>query len=132
MRLILDTRRAMFSTLRIVAIIGAIFYLSPVRQPGTDAGAVAGDTLAWAFSFLPKAAPAEPKPPSKPAAPSVDPGALEALWRNLPEAAKKAMLDQLIAGARQAAAPAPLPDPTDTLQPEDLQPAWKGDGRKKG
>lgn len=100
----------MFSTLRIVAVIGVLTYLSPVRQEAD--GLRMEDVLAWGRGKLEAAAPA---------APADAPG----LWTSLPEPARRALVDQIAAGARSAA-PKALSGATDTLQPDDLRPPWRG------
>lgn len=105
----------MFSALRIIIIVGVIFYLSPARQTGA-APVSLDDVTRWVSgrsdqggTVLDQAARAG------------------ALWRSLPEDAKQALVEQVLASGRQAP---PASPPTDTLDPSDLQPAWKGDGKK--
>jgi hypothetical protein len=94
----------MFSALRIAIIVGLIFYYSPVRQAP---GSAAEETRSTATSTD-----------------------LAALFEVLPEDAKQSIAER-IAASILGAAPAPsraaqLLPPTDTLEPEDLRPAWKG------
>ena len=98
----------MFAALRIATVIGIIFYFSPVRRAGE----------------LPMGGGA----PSGPGGQEL--WTAEAAWHRLPEAAKRTILDAMLAlgvgslGSSEAPASAPA---RDTLQPEDLQPAWRGD-----
>jgi hypothetical protein len=89
----------MFFLLRSIVIVGVIFYYSPVRQ-----------TAEWSGG---------PGPESR----------LDALWEKLPETAKRSLLERvaasLFSGGRTAREGAPPPW-TDTLEPEDFRPAWKG------
>jgi hypothetical protein len=102
----------MFAVLRIAALIGLIFYFSPVRR-----GVEQPDRLAEA---------ARDAMPQGSAA-----GSIDALWRTLPATAKQALLDRVLAsGLGQPARPRTDAQPTsarDTLEPEDLQPAWRGE-----
>lgn len=105
----------MFSILRILIIVGAIFYLSPVRQGG-DAPVTLDDVTRWVSGSSPGAGQALDQA-----------GRAGALWRSLPEEAKQALVEQVLASGRPVQ---PTSPPTDTLDPGDLQPAWKGDARK--
>ena len=100
----------MFSTLRIVAVIGVLTYLSPVRQEMGDLRLA--DIFTWGRDALLKAAPGTPASPQE-------------LWTSLPEPARKALVDQIAASARSAARKAPS-GASDTLQPDDLRPPWRG------
>jgi hypothetical protein len=109
---------AMFSALRVVAIVGVIFYLSPVRNP--DDGPASREVAHRSTRA--------PSPSAEPAS------HLDSLWKLLPDSAKAAVLERMLTSALgpapstskpQAVAPA-----TDTLQPEDLQPAWRGEAKK--
>ena len=102
----------MFSILRFILIVGAIFYYSPVRQQGDGAAAIE------AF-FLPKKseqASSRPAPADRRAGTSGN--GLEGSPRQ-----------RQAGGGRQdphdlRASPSPMPPkPTDTLQPEDREPA---------
>jgi hypothetical protein len=98
----------MFSILRFVLIVGAIFYYSPVRQK--DAGP---DPL-QAF-FAPKAT--EQAAPSAPSTEGSS-GHLETMWQALPGTAKQAVVEKILttSGLTPTA-----PKASDTLQPEDRQ-----------
>ena len=100
----------MFSALRIVAVIGVLTYLSPVRQEMGDLKI--GDIFTWGRDALLKAAPASPAGPQE-------------LWTSLPEPTRKALFDQIAASARSAAPKSPS-GASDTLQPDDLRPPWRG------
>src|SRR6187200_265926 len=96
----------MVRALRVVAVIGTLTYLSPLRQEGD--GLCLEDVLAWGAGSLaaaPRAAGAVAACPS------------------LPEPARRALLDKLAAAS--AAVPS-LPAPSDTLRPDDLRPPWRG------
>jgi hypothetical protein len=110
----------MFSALRIVAIVGVIFYLSPVRDLGDgQASRDAAHRVTHADA---------PRPSAEPAA------RLDSLWKLLPDSAKEAVLERILTSALGPApavsTPPALAPATDTLQPEDLQPAWRGEAKK--
>lgn len=107
----------MFSILRFVLIVGAIFYYSPVRKSG-DGIASLDALLGWKKSDL----------EAKAAAPS--PGTserLETMWKALPESAKQAVIDKILTTSGLGTATA---KPTDTLEASDFQPAWRGEANK--
>ncbi|QRM28185.1 hypothetical protein [Microvirga sp. VF16] len=99
----------MFSILRFVLIVGAIFYYSPVRQQGEGTAAIE------AFFTPRKSEPAVADP-----VPAGDkPGHLETVWKALPDSAKQAVVDKIlttsgfpVAGTTKS---------TDTLRPEDRE-----------
>jgi hypothetical protein len=105
------TGRFMFSILRFILIVGAIFYYSPVRQQGEGTAAVE------AFLTPKKSQPAAGGP-----APGTDnAGHLETVWKALPDGAKQAVVDKIlttsgfpITGSARS---------SDTLRPEDREPA---------
>lgn len=112
----------MFSLLRIVLVVGVIFYLSPVRQGGDPLAAI-GSLVGWASE--PQAPAAQPPATRMPAADA--PGKLETAWQALPETAKQALVNEIVShtgvGTKQQAA-------TDTLHAEDKKPAWRGESAK--
>jgi exoribonuclease R len=103
----------MFSILRFILIVGAIFYYSPVRQRG-DAPASLEALMGWAKADG-----------AAKAADSAHSERLETMWQALPESAKQAVIDKILTtsglGSDTKA--------TDTLQPGDRHPAWR-DGNK--
>lgn len=99
----------MFSILRFILIVGAIFYYSPVRQRG-DAPASVESLLGWA-----KGGPA-----AKPTAEAGSPQRLEAVWQALPESAKQAIVDKIMTTSGLGGAKA-----ADTLLPGDRDPGWR-------
>ena len=111
----------MFSTLRAAVIIGAIFYLSPVRQGG-DRPVRLDDVVKWSREAAPAAV----------AAPLDQAAQLQSLWQALPDSAKPALTNRSAgASAPHAAPPARDAAATDTLLPDDLQPQWRGEPRKR-
>ncbi len=106
----------MFSILRFILIVGVIFYYSPARQTG-DADMTIDSLLTREGDGEAPAAPA----------PVDGPGRLEAMWQALPESAKQAVLERILttSGLTQ-----PAHAPRDTLETDDLQPAWRGEGQK--
>ncbi len=98
----------MFSILRFILIVGAIFYYSPVRQNGEG-------TAALEALFTPKAKEAAPAPVKD------DTGHLETVWKALPEGAKQAVVDKILTSSGFPLADASRP--TDTLRQEDRAPA---------
>jgi hypothetical protein len=111
---------SMLSALRAVAIIGVIFYLSPVRQGGEKPVRL-DDLVKWS----------QDKAPAAVSAPIGQAAQLHSLWQALPESARKAAVDQVLAPGSSSAVPPSQAPATDTLQPGDLQPAWRGEGRKR-
>ena len=111
----------MFSALRIILIVGVIFYFSPVRNPADGLGF--------------RARTADSGQGQSSVSPSDSSARLEALWDALPERAKQSIVDRIVTSAAGSAGPATTParfaGPTDTLEPEDLQPTWKGDAKRK-
>jgi hypothetical protein len=103
----------MFSILRFILIVGAIFYYSPVRQHGDGLAAVA------AYLTPKRSEPAAALPAQAPAA--GEPGHLENVWRALPDSAKQAMVDRILTSSGLPVAGAGRP--TDTLLPQDRDPA---------
>ena len=99
----------MFSILRFILIVGAIFYYSPVRQQGDGAAAIE------AF-FLPKKS---EQASSRPA--SGEPGHLETVWKALPDSAKQAVVDKILTSSGLPVAGSARS--TDTLLPQDREPA---------
>jgi len=113
----------MFSLLRAALIIGAIFYYSPVRQGDEGASALDG-ILAWSGQ-KPQAAEAAPAA----AAPTEASTRLETMWQALPDSAKQAVIDRIMATSGLGTAPSSSPA-SDTLKPSDRQAPWRGDARK--
>lgn len=100
----------MFSILRFILIVGAIFYYSPVRQQGEGTAAIE------ALLTPKKTEQAAPAP-----AKDDHPGHLETVWKALPDNAKQAVVDKILTtsgfsmgGATKSA---------DTLRPEDRETA---------
>jgi len=115
----------MFSLLRAVLIIGAIFYYSPVRQGGEGASALDG-ILAWSGQ-RPQAAEAAPAA----AAPAEASTRLESMWQALPDSAKQAVLDRIMAtSGLGTVTPSPSDPAGDTLRPSDRQAPWRGEAKK--
>ena len=106
----------MFSLLRTVLIVAAIFYYSPVRQTGE--GVVTPDSLFGANS--PKDAPhiaLSGEPPAR----------LETLWRVLPDSAKAAVIERILSTSALGAGSTPA---VDTLDASDRQPAWRSAAKR--
>src|SRR4051812_35601632 len=80
-----DPHLAMFSALRIVTIVGVIFYLSPVRDLGD------GPALRDAARRVSR--PDTPRPSTDSAA------HLDSLWKLLPDSAKDAVLERILTSA---------------------------------
>lgn len=103
----------MFSLLRFILIVGAIFYYSPVRQR-SDAPASLDSLLGWTKGDAAKKA-AEPASLER----------LETMWQALPEGAKQAVIDKILTTSGLG----PGAKGADTLQPGDRHPGWR-DGNK--
>lgn len=101
----------MFSILRFIFIVGAIFYYSPVRQQGEAGAAV--EALLAPKKTEPAAADREPATSA--------PGHLENVWKALPDSAKQAVVDRILTSSGLPMAGAARP--ADTLRPEDREPA---------
>jgi hypothetical protein len=96
----------MFSTLRIAAVIGVIYYLSPVRHEDAKAGVQ--HVVAWGKGLV--------LPDREPARETNSAERLEALWKALPEEAKQAAIDRVLAEAGKQ-----LPHASaDAIRPEPL------------
>ncbi|WP_262299961.1 hypothetical protein [Microvirga sesbaniae] len=110
----------MFSILRFILIVGAIFYYSPVRRHGEGAADLQALLAPKASEAVPERATAEGRP-----------GHLETVWKALPDSAKQAVVDKILTTSGfPTAAPAKPSDikpsdtkPSDTLRPEDRAPA---------
>ncbi|WP_414471706.1 hypothetical protein [Microvirga sp. M2] len=102
----------MFSILRFILIVGAIFYYSPVRQRGEGP-----DPVQDFFSpkSVEQAAPVAPKPAADGSA-----GHLETVWQALPENARQAVVDKILTTSGLTP---PAARPSDTLRPEDRAPS---------
>jgi hypothetical protein len=114
----------MFFTLRILIVIGVIFYFSPVRQTGEVPSGIAG-MVQWSRDRTAASATSS----------STEAVAgLEMLWRSLSDGARKSVMDSVLASNSGSPAARLLEprqtSPTDTLQPDDIQPAWRGETRK--
>jgi hypothetical protein len=107
----------MFSVLRFILIVGAIFYYSPVRQ-----GSGAPASLE---ALLGRKSESGSKAPAPAADTSVD--RLETLWQALPNGAKQAVIDKVLTTSGLSAAGS---KPADTLLPTDRQLAPKADAAK--
>jgi hypothetical protein len=104
-------RAVMFSILRFILIVGAIFYYSPVRQR-SDAPVSAESLLGWAKGDAAGKATA--------GAGAGSPQRLEAVWQALPESAKQAIVDKIMTTSGLGGAKA-----ADTLLPGDRDPGWR-------
>jgi hypothetical protein len=107
----------MLAAVRIAAIVAVIFYLSPVRR-GSEAPLRPGAVLDGVRGGLLQG----------PAGEVVT--TADALLQKLPETAKQAAIDRVVAHAlgpiRPPRADARSAAARDTLELEDLQPAWRG------
>ncbi|HZH53236.1 MAG TPA: hypothetical protein VEZ16_15295 [Microvirga sp.] len=95
----------MFSIIRFVLIVGVIFYYSPVRDRSGESFSLA--------SLL-----GGPKAPAPPAAVPDASNRLETIWKALPDSAKQAVIDRILA------APGPVATATDTLHADERHPAY--------
>ncbi|WP_210485598.1 hypothetical protein [Microvirga antarctica] len=110
----------MFSLLRVILVIGAIFYFSPVRQ-GQDSG-LSLDGLFGSALHRDSGTPLSDSSAQR----------LESVWNALPESAKQAVIDKIIPSRPARAAETLRVPQADTLQPEDHRPAWIGAAKKPG
>jgi hypothetical protein len=97
----------MFSILRFILIVGAIFYYSPVRERSASPASL--DSLpGWTRSGA-----AVPAPETS--------DRLETMWRALPESAKQAVLEKILttSGLGQ-----PSEQGADTLRPDERHPSY--------
>jgi glycerate kinase len=94
----------MFSILRFVLIVGAIFYYSPVRQGGDGSASVESLFGVTAGTAVPNTA----------ADAATD--RLEAMWQALPGAAKQAVMEKLLT---TSGLESPDAKANDTLLPTD-------------
>jgi hypothetical protein len=110
----------MFSLLRVVIVVGVIFYLSPVRQ--------GGDPIAYVSSLLGWGEEAPARQAGTPTAESSP--KLETLWKALPDTAKQAIVDEILNRSGIGSTAARPAASTDTLHANDKKPAWRGDPPK--
>jgi hypothetical protein len=107
----------MLAAIRIAAVVAVIFYLSPVRR-ASEAPIRPGTVLDGVRDGLFKS----------PAGDIVT--TADALLQKLPESAKQAAIDRVrahaLGPARPPSADARSAVARDTLELEDLQPAWRG------
>ncbi|HEX2510231.1 MAG TPA: hypothetical protein VHK66_06885 [Microvirga sp.] len=116
----------MFSTLRIAAVVGVIYYLSPVRHEDAKAGVE--HVVAWGKGLV---------APSREASSAER---VEALWKALPDDAKQAAIDRMLSeagkqlqsrsgdlarpeGAQAAARSVEAGKPGDFARPDGIHPA---------
>jgi hypothetical protein len=109
----------MVPVLRILTVVGVIFYLSPVRQAGDGMPSPVRPTLRDVATASPLAQ------------------GLEALWQRLPAEVARSIVERLSSTlaqspAAKAASERTEKPATDTLEPEDLRPPWRGEARKPG
>ena len=102
-----NNSRHMFSIIRFILIVGAIFYYSPVRQQGEGTAAIE------AFFTPKKGAPAAPAPVQEGS------GHLETVWKALPDGAKQAVVDKIL--TTSGLNPVGPAKSFDTLRPEDRE-----------
>lgn len=95
----------MLSSLRIVAAVGMIYYLSPVRHEDAKTGVE--HVVAWGKGLV---APAREASPAE---------RLEALWKALPDEAKQAAIDRLLSEAGKLL----QNRPGESARPESVQAA---------
>ena len=110
----------MFSLLRAALVIGAIFYFSPARHDSNTDTVTLANLLGAAtqpFDTLKETATGSPQ-------------RLEAVWNALPDSARKAVVDRIVAAPADNRGEAKRPPQTDTLLPEDHRPAWTGTTKK--
>jgi hypothetical protein len=98
----------MFSTLRIAAVIGVIYYLSPVRNE--DALAGIGHVAAWGKGLV--------VPTREATREATATERLETLWKALPEDAKQAALDRVLAEAGRHVTGSTEPARAEPVKPE--------------
>ncbi|MCB5176321.1 hypothetical protein [Microvirga lenta] len=103
----------MFSILRFILIVGAIFYYSPVRER-SDMPASLEALLGWSKGG---------NEDDAEAAPPLTPDRLETVWQALPDRAKQAVIEKILTTSGLGA-PAPS-GPTDTLQPGERHPSLR-------
>ncbi|MGO4572837.1 hypothetical protein [Microvirga sp. 2TAF3] len=113
----------MFSLLRTVLIIGAIFYYSPVRQSGNGALPFEG-LFSWGTQKSDgKAAPVA-------ASAAEPPARLETMWQALPDSAKQAVIDRILSTSGLGPSEAKPVPATDTLTTGDRLTSWRGGAKK--
>jgi hypothetical protein len=113
-------REFMFWLLRVGLVVGVIFYLSPVRHGGETVAVVDG-LMAWIGV-------GSGSGETSPATTAGKGERLESLWQALPDAAKRAVVEEVVGkGAPGLTSPKA---PVDTLHPGDRLPAWRGEPHK--
>lgn len=112
----------MFSLLRAVLIVGAIFYYSPVRHSDGAASPLNG-LLAWGTQKIEAKSLATGEPATD------TPARLETLWKALPDSAKQVVIDKIMATSGLGSG-APAVPAGDTLKPSDRRLPWQGEAKK--
>jgi len=113
-------RGFMFWLLRVGLVVGMIFYLSPVRHGGETVAVVDG-LMAWIGMGPGQGG-------LSPARPAEQGERLESLWQALPDAAKRAVVEEVVGKVAPSLAAPKVP--VDTLHPRDRLPAWRGEPHK--
>jgi hypothetical protein len=113
----------MFSALRIIVIVGVIFYLSPVRQ-GDGPPPRMNDLVQWGQTQW-----GASKTPS-PAVAVEETLRLQSLWQALPDGAKKAVVDEVVEMSAGGPTAHP-PQGSEAAHPAALQATLHGEAKKR-
>jgi hypothetical protein len=115
----------MFSALRIIVIVGVIFYLSPVRQ-GEGPPARMHDLVRGSRDWS-----QDPWGPSRIPAPTAavdETPRLQSLWQALPDSARKAVVDEVVELGTGGLTARPAQE---AAHPGAHQPTLPGEARKR-
>jgi hypothetical protein len=110
----------MFSALRIIVVVGVIFYLSPVRT-GDEPPVRMDELLRWGQAGAGQDRTAQDTTPT--AAPATQAAHLQSLWQALPDGAKRAVVEEVVgigSGTTAAHADQPHaaePQPSGRIEP---------------
>jgi hypothetical protein len=113
----------MFSALRIIVIVGVIFYLSPVRQ-GDRPPARMNDLARWGQDS------SGASKTSSPAVAVEETPRLQSLWQALPDGAKKAVVDEVVELGTGGLTAHP-PQASEAAHPVALQTTLHGEAKKR-
>src|SRR4051794_18727501 len=114
----------MFSALRIIVVVGVIFYLSPART-GDEPPVRMDELLRWGQADTSQDQTSQDRTPAT-AAPVAQAAHLQSLWQALPDSAKRAVVEEVV--GMGSATTAPHADQPHAAEP---QPAGRSEARKR-
>jgi hypothetical protein len=122
----------MFSALRVLVVIGVIFYFSPARH-GNEPPVRMDDLVRWSQDRIGQDRNGQDRigqDSGSNAGPVAQAGHLQSLWQALPDSAKKAVVEEVV-GIGSDAAASHSAQPADQPHVAELQPAARGEAKKR-